>query len=48
MHLSKKEKFVSQFFSAFLKSRVNFEQFQNKDDHHSLWISEIADCEMSG
>ena len=30
--LSKKRKSFSQFFSAFLKSTLNFEHFQKKDD----------------
>ena len=30
MRLSQKEKFFSQFFSAFLKSPLNFEHFQKK------------------
>ena len=31
----RKEKTFSQFFSAFLKSSLNFEHFQKKDDSHS-------------
>ena len=34
--LSQKQKTFFQIFSAFLKSRVNFEHFQQKDDPHSL------------
>ena len=30
MHLSQKQKIFSQFFSAFFKSALNFEHFQNK------------------
>ena len=30
MRLSQKEKFFSQFFSAFFKSALNFEHFQKK------------------
>ena len=30
MHLSKKEKIFSQFFSAFFESALNFEHFQKK------------------
>ena len=33
--LSEKPKIFSQFFSAFLKSTLNFEHFQKKDDPHS-------------
>ena len=40
--LSQKEKTFSQFFSSFLKSTLNFEHFQRKDDPHSRCISEIA------
>ena len=40
--LSQKQKTFSQFFSSFLKSALNFEHFQKKDDPHSRCISEIA------
>ena len=40
--LSEKEKSFSQFFSSFLKSTLNFEHFQKKDDTHSRCISEIT------
>ena len=40
--LSQKQKTFSQFFSAFLKSTLNFEHFQKKDDPHSRCISEIT------
>ena len=45
MHVSRKQKTFSQFFGAFLKSRLNFEHFQKKDDSHSWSISEITDSE---
>ena len=45
MQLSKKLKTFSQFFLAFSKSRLNFEHFQEKDDAHSLFISEGTVCE---
>ena len=32
MQLSQKENIFSQFLSAFLKSRSNFEHFRKKDD----------------
>ena len=35
MQLSRKQKTFSGFFSAFLKSSLNFEHFQKKDDSHS-------------
>ena len=40
--------FFSLSFSVFLKSALNFEYFLKEDDSHSLCISEIADCEISG
>ena len=40
--LSQKQKTFSQFFSAFLKSTLNFEHFQQKDDPHSRCISQIT------
>ena len=41
--LSEKEKTFSEFFSIFLKSTLNFEQFQTKNDTHSRGISEVTD-----
>ena len=41
--LSEKQKSFSQFFSSFLKSTLNFQQFRKKDHTHSLYISEIMD-----
>ena len=38
--LSQKEKVVSELFLAFLKSTLNFEHFQKKDDPDSLFFSE--------
>ena len=40
--LSEKRKTLSEFFSAFLKSTLNFEHFQKKDDPHSRCISQIT------
>ena len=40
--LSHKRKSFSQFFSSFLKSTLNFELFQKKDDPHRGCISDIA------
>ena len=40
--LSQKQKTFSGFFSAFLKSTLNFKLFQKKDVSHSLCISEIT------
>ena len=41
MLLSKKPKFLSQFFALFVKSISNFESFEKKDDRHTLCISEL-------
>ena len=40
--LSQKPKTFSEFFSAFLKSTLNFAHFQKKDDSHSRCISQIT------
>ena len=40
--LSEKRKTFPQFFYAFLKSTLNFEHFQKKDDPHSRCISQIT------
>ena len=45
MQLSQKQKTFSQFFAGFLKSRLNFEHFEEKDDLHRFCISEITDSE---
>ena len=42
MQLSQKLKAFSEFFAAFSKSKLNFEYFQNKNDAHSLFISEAT------
>ena len=46
--LFQKQKTFPWLFSAFSKSKLNFEQFQKKDDPHSLFISEAAACEKHG
>ena len=48
MQLSRKQKTFSEFFCAFLKSSLNFEHFQKKDDSHSWGISKITDSEKHG
>ena len=48
MQVYRKQKTFSRFFSAFLKSSLNFEHFQKKDDSHSWGISEITDSEKHG
>ena len=40
--LSLKRNSFSQFFSAFLKSTLNFEHFKKKDDPHSRCISQVT------
>ena len=46
--LSKKEKFFSWFFIAFLKCAWNLEHFPKKHEYASLIISEIIDAETRG
>ena len=45
MQLYEKEKTVSEFFSAFLNSRLNFEHFDKKDDPHRFSVCEMTDSE---
>ena len=45
MLLSQKRKIFSEFLAAFLKSRLNFEHFEQKDDPHRFCISKITDSE---
>ena len=42
MQLSRKQKNFSEFFSAFVKSTLNFEHFQKEDDPN---ISEVTNSE---
>ena len=46
VQLSHNHKWFSQFFAAFLKSRINFQHFEKKDNPHSFCISKITDCEL--
>ena len=48
MQLSRKQETFSDFFSAFLKSVLNFEHFLKKVDPHCWGISEIMDWEKPG
>ena len=48
MQLTQKQKTFSQFFSAFLKSRLNFEHIQKKDDTHSECFPEITAFQKRG
>ena len=45
MQLSGKQKTFCEFFCAFLKSSLNFEHFQTKDDSHSSGISKLVQSE---
>ena len=45
METSLKLKTCSRFFIAFLKSTLNFEYFEKKDQSQSLSITEILNCE---
>ena len=46
--LSQKQKSFPSIFSAFSKSKLNFENFQKKDDPHSFFISEATASEKRG
>ena len=48
MQLSLKLKIFSDFSNQFLESRSHFKSFQKKDDRHSYFISETADCQRLG
>ena len=43
--LSTKQKAFSEFYAAFLKSRLHFEYFEKKDDLHRFYISQVTDSE---
>ena len=45
MQTSTKSKTFSRFFLASMKSTLNSEYFENKDQSQSLSITEIIDCE---
>ena len=46
MQLSQKQKTLSEFFTLFLKSRLNSNFIGKKDDPHRFCISEITDMEI--
>ena len=48
IQLSQKLKTFSKLFPAFSKSRLNFEDFQKKDEAHSLFICEATACGKRG
>ena len=45
IQLSQKKKTFSEYFAAFLTSRLNFKYFESKDDTHRFCISDITDSE---
>ena len=45
MQFSQKQNTFSDFFLAILKSILNFENFEKKDDPHRFDIFEVTDCE---
>ena len=45
MQISTKSKTFSRFFIASMKSTLNFEYFEKKEQSHSVSITEIIDCE---
>ena len=45
---SQRQKTFSQFFLAFVKSALNLEHFEKKDEYPSLVISRIIDSERGG
>ena len=45
MMTSLKQKTCSRFFIAFLKSTLNLEYFEKKDQSHSLSITEVINCD---
>ena len=44
--LSQKQNTFSEFFIPFLKSAINLEHIEKKDDYSSLVISRIIDSEI--
>ena len=48
IRLSQKQETFLEVFCGFLKSSLNFEHFQQKDDSHRSDISEITDSEKHG
>ena len=43
MQFSEKQKYFAHLFAEFLKSSLNFENFEKKDDPYSFCISQITD-----
>ena len=45
IQLSQKQKNFSEFFASFLKSRLNFRDFEYKDGPHRICIFEVTDSQ---
>ena len=45
MQISPKAKHFSRYFIASMKSTLNSEYFEKKDQSHSLSFTEVIDCE---
>ena len=43
MQLCQKQKTFSEFFATFLKSRLNFKDFESENNHHRFCIFEVTD-----
>ena len=41
--LSQKQKYFSEFFAAFFKSRLNFKHFEKTEYPHTFFIFEVTD-----
>ena len=46
--ISQKQKIFSRFFTAYLECASNLQIFEKKEEHPSLFISEIIDSERVG
>ena len=46
--ISQKQKIFSRFFTAYLECASNLQHFEKKEEHPSLFISEIIDSERVG
>ena len=46
MQLYQKQKKICQVFAAFLKSTLNFKNFEKKDGSHTFFIFEATDSEI--
>ena len=48
MSLSLERNFFSDLFVPFLESTSSFKHFEEKDDCHTYFLSEITECERLG